>query len=232
MIHFHLSNISILGDSITKGIVWDINTQKYKILPNNAVNLFCRQNNVLVHNYSHFGYTSHKALRMLDTYLQSNSDDYVLVELGGNDCDFNWEALFDNPKAEVVPHVTIEEYKNNIWNIFNRLYKFNKRVIIMTLPPIDAEKYLNWVSKANQKWRNNILKFIKEPSFLYRHHEFYARTFEQTALQNGVRCLPIRDEFLTIKDYGKYLCEDGIHPNILGHQIIFNVFNKIYMSGK
>ncbi|MOA67209.1 hypothetical protein D3C78_1942860 [compost metagenome] len=39
-----------------------------------------------------------------------------------------------------------------------------------------------------------------------------------------VKWIDIRDDFMKTEDYRKYMCEDGIHPNEQGHELIADYF--------
>lgn len=85
-----IAKIDIWGDSILKGVILDEAVGRYRLLRENAVTAFSQLFHIDVRNHSHFGCTAPKALVNIDKTLASGlSTDLVLLEFGGNDCDFN-----------------------------------------------------------------------------------------------------------------------------------------------
>ncbi|MGI5845632.1 MAG: hypothetical protein ACOX7D_00380 [Alphaproteobacteria bacterium] len=72
-----IEKISILGDSISKGVVLDKISQRYKILKESAADLFSRENNVIVKNHAKFGCTSEKALGLIKDIFNKTYNQYM-----------------------------------------------------------------------------------------------------------------------------------------------------------
>lgn len=53
--------------------------------------------------------------------------------------------------------------------------------VMMTLPPIDGERYLSFLCRDNLR-RDRILSWLGEPQMIYRHQELYADTAAEIAL--------------------------------------------------
>lgn len=226
-----IENISILGDSISKGIVLDEISRKYRILKESAADLFSRENHVNVKNYSKFGCTSEKALQISETVLKDHlSSGVILIELGGNDCDFNWDMVANDPLAIHAPNVTIEKFKENISKIIKTITGYGQKLAVMTLPPIDSDRYFNWISKGDAERSANIMKFLGDKNYIYRHQELYANALEEAAIENSIFVIPARQKFLTIPKYSDYICDDGIHLNERGQDVLKSVCNQTYQS--
>ncbi|MDR0646036.1 MAG: SGNH/GDSL hydrolase family protein [Elusimicrobiota bacterium] len=224
-----IKNISVLGDSILKGVIIDELSGKYKFLKESAASLFSKTNNVKVINHSKFGCTTEKALRNLPAVLEKAvSSDIILLELGGNDCDFNWEEVCKNPAAEHKPHVMFEDFKRNIALIIEKILDAKKRPVIMTLPPIDSEKYFNWITGNCREKAKRLLSFMGEKSLIYRHQELYASALEKMAFKYNLYIVNVREALLSIPMYSGYLCLDGIHLNEKGQNFIKQVFDSAY----
>jgi lysophospholipase L1-like esterase len=224
-----IEHISILGDSISKGVILDEISKKYKMLKESAAELFSRENNVSVKNHARFGCTSEKALEMTPTVLEKESaSGIVLLELGGNDCDYNWDAVAENPDANHKPNVTLEKFKENISRIVQMIKDSGRKLAIMTLPPIDSDKYFNWISKGDAGRAANIMKFLGDKNYIYRHQELYASALEEVATHHRVFKIPVRTGFLSIAKYSDYICDDGIHLNERGQGQMKSIFNDTY----
>lgn len=226
-----IDNISVLGDSILRGVVLDEATKKYRFLKQGAVSSFEKMYNVSITNYSKFGCTAKKGLEKLQAILKNNVPaEAVLIELGGNDCDFDWDAVAADPVSEHVPNTPYAEFVNTIRTITEQTLKAGKRPFFMNLPPIDSDRYFDWIAKGDPQRAKNLLAFIGEKNYIYRHQELYSRAIEHIANEYHLFTIDIREIFLAIPKYGDFLCKDGIHPNEKGHELIKQAFSKAYLE--
>jgi lysophospholipase L1-like esterase len=92
--------------------------------------------------------------------------------------------------------------------------------VLVSLPPLDAEKYFQWISKNSDQAQKNILKYIGNISRIYSWHEQYNAAILRVAEETKTRLIDIRSSFLQTEDYTKLICLDGIHPNKEGHKVI------------
>ena len=224
-----IENISIFGDSISKGVILDEISKKYKMLKESAADLFSRENNVTVKNHAKFGCTSDKILKIAPDLLNGgDGSEIVLLGVGGNDCDFNWDNVANNPDLDHVPNVPIERFRENIVKIIEMIKAAGKRTAIVTQPPIDSDKYFSWISHDDTARGASIMRFLGDKNYIYRHHELYASALEEAALQNGIFRIPVRAGFLATPKYSDYLCADGIHLNSRGQQAMESIFTDTY----
>lgn len=224
-----IEKISILGDSISKGVILDEISRKYKILKESAADLFSRENNVVVKNHAKFGCTSEKALEITRKILESETDSgIIMLELGGNDCDYNWDKVAEDPEFDHQPNVTLEKFKQNISKIIEIVKASGRDLAFMTLPPIDSEKYFNWITRGDKTRIENIQRFLGERNYIYRHQELYASALEEIATKNNIYKIPVRAGFLSIPRCGDYICDDGIHLNEMGQGVMKTIFNDTY----
>ena len=92
-------------------------------------------------NYAKFGCTVTKGLELVKKHLDKIPDyDYIVLEFGGNDCDFDWAEVSKAPTApqrsKTPLHSFIGTYREMI-----RLIRENGGVpVLLSLPPIDAER--------------------------------------------------------------------------------------------
>lgn len=228
-----IKNIAVVGDSILKGVVFDELSGKYKFLKQNAANLFSQTNNIEVANHSKFGCTTKKAIDLLPSLLKKASlSDIILLELGGNDCDFNWDEVCKSPLQKHSPKVLFEQYKKNIEHIVEEILEKGKRPVLMTLPPIDAERYFNWITQNCQEKAKNLLTFLGDKSLIYRHQELYSGALEKIANKYSLFLVNAREKLLTVHKYSDYLCLDGIHLNQKGQDFMKQIFDNTYQEYK
>lgn len=212
----------LFGDSIAKGVSFDHEKGRYVQMENCFANLFKNKVDCLVENYSRFGSTIEGGNAMLERKWESLSDcDYVVFEFGGNDCNFDWQHVSECPEDENPCAIPMNIFVDTYVSMVNRVKALGKRVVLLTLPPLDSEKYFNWIIKNRSV--ENILKFIGgSRDFLYRWQERYSDAVRCVAEKTGAVLVDLRDSLLKERNYSRCVCEDGIHPNENGHRIMFN----------
>ena len=219
-----IQNLAIWGDSLLKGIIFDEKTSRYKPLKTCSVNLFSKEFPFTVKNNSRFGCTAPKAEANLEKSLQKGfSADAVLLEFGGNDCDFNWAKVSANPEIEHQPNTPLPEF---VKNMVDELTKHNIKPILSNLPPISSEMYFDWISRMDGVDGDKVLYWLKDKTIIYRQQESYSHAIEKLAYEYNLPLIDIREPFLKIRDYKSYLCVDGIHLNEKGQSIMCSTFKN------
>ena len=102
-------NIELFGDSILKGIQVNPINKKYYI--NNEIDIETLSEKYLlqIKNYSSFGCTVTKGSKLLKKRLEKNiACDAIVMDYGGNDCDYNWRAISENPEGIYSPNTPLE----------------------------------------------------------------------------------------------------------------------------
>lgn len=214
-------NIIVWGDSILKGVILDEKDGKYKVMRNNSIASFAEITGCSVKNNAYFGMTSTKALNRIKTSIDKQlfgKDDIVIIEYGGNDCDFNWSEISDEPNISHNPKTPITAFKNSLQNIIDAFKEKGVTPILMNLPPLEPERYFDWVSRGLSK--ENILHWLGDVAKIYRWQEAYNSAAEWVARQSNCKIINVRESFLISNDYSSQFCADGIHPNETGHKRI------------
>jgi len=218
-------HISIWGDSILKGIILDKTGNRYTVLKNNCVSRFAQETHTVITNHSSFGMTSEKALCRISKSIertQPASNDIVLIEFGGNDCDYHWDKISADPSRQHDPKTPIKSFPGYLQTIINAFKVFSIEPILMTLPPLDPYRYFNWISQGLNK--ENILKWLGDINKIYRWQEAYNGIIVDTAQKNGLKLINVRNKFLVSDRFIERLCADGIHPNEAGHDTLLDAF--------
>lgn len=223
-----ITNIGIWGDSILKGIILDENDGRYKQFKQCAVNVFKRIfSTINIKNNSRFGCTAPKAQKNLDMTLKKGyKADFVLLEFGGNDCDFNWAKVSENPTGNHEPNTPLVQFEQSMRDMIEILSRHEITPVLMNLPPIDSERYFDWISGMEGVNGDNILKWLHEKEVIYRQQESYSRRIEKLAYEYNLGMIDVREPFLEIRDYKNYLCRDGIHLNEKGQKILCKTFSN------
>lgn len=213
--------ITVWGDSILKGVVLDEQDGRYKVLKNSSMNSFAELTGCAIKNNAFFGMTSTKALGRITSFIEKqpiDKNDIVILEFGGNDCDFNWAEIAENPEANHLPKTTIANFKGSLQKMIDIFKQKGVNPILMNLPPLEPERYFEWLSKGLNK--ENILNWLGDVARIYRWQEAYNSAVEWIASQNGCKLINVREKFLMNRNYSSQFCADGIHPNEQGHENI------------
>ncbi|MBQ1503838.1 MAG: SGNH/GDSL hydrolase family protein [Oscillospiraceae bacterium] len=218
-------NLTIYGDSIMKGVV--LESGRYKIgakMESFAEKIFPR-----VFNRSRFGSTIEKGVAMLERDIAKENvpQGVVLLEFGGNDCDFDWKAISEDPEQDRPPKTALTRFKALYRRAIGLVRGAGSVPVVANLPPISAEKYLSWICRDGLS-RENILHWLGDENAIYRYQEMYCRTIEEIAQEENVEYVDLRGAFLSDRRLDSYLCDDGIHPNANGQKVIMRAFQEYF----
>ena len=220
-----IHKIEVFGDSILKGIQVNALNKRYHVDNNIDVDMLSKRFSLNIVNRSKLGCTVTKGKTVLDKYLESKPDcAAILMDYGGNDCDFDWKSISENPEAEYEPNTPINKFVKIYTDIVERIKDKGIRPVITNLPPIEPQRYFDWFCKGLNK--ENILRWLESVGAIYRYQEFYSRNVEEIARNTGAMLVDLRSAFLKERHMGKFLCEDGIHPNTEGQKLITQEFAK------
>ena len=217
----------LFGDSIAKGIAFGDCSGKYTILKNNFASLAADTLGVLLRNKAKFGCTIKKGQEVVSKIIRSSSADesfdYAFLEFGGNDCDFNWKEISLDPQVEHLPNTPLPEFVQTYEEIIYDLRNHDILPVIMTMPPLVAESYYQWISRDILRKENILFWLGGNVESIYYWHERYNSAVWEVASKTNSHVIDIRKAFLEKKNYKRFLCTDGIHLNQAGHELAFRV---------
>ena len=211
---------AVFGDSISKGVVYDDKKCRYVVLKDNFVNLIGNRIKGVVFNMSKFGNNIIRGTQRLEREIEKKNPDIALIEFGGNDCDFDWDAIAKNPNSHHEPKTELYIFERTLNNIIDYFKNLNIVPVLMTLPPLEPNRYFKWICKSNAESEKNVLSWLGSVKKIYTWHEQYNSKIVEIAEKNCTELLNVRRAFLKESDYSQYLCIDGIHPNAKGHKLI------------
>jgi lysophospholipase L1-like esterase len=212
--------IIVAGDSISRGVIYDEARRRYSLLENCYVGLLRGALKGTVHNLARFGNTVTRGFAKLTAEVSAKKPDIVLLEFGGNDCDFDWAAVARSPEADHQPRTDYARFGQLLREEITRLKDAGITPVLMALPPIDADRYLDFISSGAVKARENIVKWLHGVTKLYWWQERYNAAAVAAAEETGIKIIDVRAAFLKTPDFRALLCADGIHPNAAGHNVI------------
>jgi len=222
-------SLCLFGDSVAKGVVLDSVKNKYTFLKDSFANAFAAATGVAVDNFAKFGCTVVKGLEIASKRSGMLSDyDFVVLEFGGNDCNFDWAKIAETPDAQHIPATPIDEFEASYRRLIEDVKAKGGRPIVVNLPPIDSQRFFKWVSRGLNA--DNILKWLGDVEHIYRWHRSYNDAVCRIAEETKTPLIDIRSGFLNSSDYREYICEDGMHPNSKGHRLIFETVRRYAAS--
>ncbi len=218
--------IGVWGDSVLKGVVFDDVRGTYQLLAQSCVQMVEQVFNTTIINRTRFGSTVEKGHQQLKKALKAGLDcDIILLEYGGNDCDFDWSAVSAAPFKDHQPRTPMPRFLNNLRDMVALIRSHGMIPALMSLPPIDGQRYLDYlVSKGSD--RDALLAFLGQPQQIYYHHEWYSLAVTRLAQELACQYVPMREAFLARGKCFELLCMDGIHPNESGHHLMQDVFTR------
>lgn len=227
MITLTLPGLSIWGDSIAKGVVFDESRGRYAICRDNCVSRLSRETGVEVENFAVMGSTSQQGLERMEKQALKPGN-LAIIEFGGNDCDQDWAEACAHPEVKQQGRVPLAQFGENIRAMVRKVREAGMIPALVTPPPLVAQRYFDWVTKTLDKAR--VLSYLGDVEHIYRWQERYALMIRRIAQQENTRLLDVRDLFLSQDRFTDMMCVDGIHPNDKGHALVFESVNELLQT--
>ncbi|MEL7569508.1 MAG: SGNH/GDSL hydrolase family protein [Eubacteriaceae bacterium] len=223
-----MEKIFILGDSISKGIIFDDIKSKYSLCADSCIQKLLNLYPEYIKCKTRFGATIKYAYDYINENLTSISQDYIFMEYGGNDCDFKWNEIAADPYKDHKPNTPLNEYSDAMEQIIQKATNAKKKIILSTIPPIDSQRYFNFFTQNDKEKGDRILIWLKEVENISRWQESYNNVIWKNAIKYKCRVADIRSPFLQTMNYLDYICMDGIHPNQRGQELIYNTLKNTF----
>lgn len=221
--------LQIYGDSIMKAVVVDEN-YKYKSLSRPILENLQQQTGLETVNRAHFGYTSEKGQAILQRDLEKGLDcRFALLEFGGNDCDHNWAEVAADPDGEHLPQTALQTFLDNLRSMAQSLLSHGIQPILMTLPPLDAQKYLDFIGRLGSD-KSAVLHWLGDVQMIYRWQELYSAAISRLAVQLNLPLADVRSRFLSRRDYQTLIARDGIHLTESGYELVFDELSRTVLA--
>ena len=213
-------SILVTGDSISRGIIYDEGKGRYSVSDRGYVALVQRKLRGAIYNVARFGNTVVRGVGRLGKEIERDRPDAVLFEYGGNDCDFAWGEVAASPESLHLPATELPLFEETLERALRELKGEGIVPLLMSLPPLNADDYLAWVSGADPETEGKILKWLGSVSKIYWWQERYSSSIVRLAERTSTPWIDVRGAFLSRPDFRGLLCRDGIHPNEAGHELI------------
>ena len=222
-------NFCIFGDSVGKGVVLSDTGRYASGSPD--INSLTGRDDITLKNYSRFGFVTEKTLWLIEKCGDEiASSDAVFIEVGGNDCDFDWQSISETPDEEHLCKTPPALFEKIYTELLKKAKAFGKKVFALNLPPIVAARYFKNISQRAGVCAENVLKWLGSVETIYRYQEMYSIMVEKIARAVDVALIDIRSAFLSDHHYENFICEDGSHPNSKGYELIYKSVIEQYRA--
>ena len=209
----------IYGDSLLKATVPDA-AMRYHFHLSEVMAQYPTERLEVV-NRAKMGSTISKGLSLVEHDVSRGMDArWALVAYGGNDSDFDWEAIAAAPEQEHLPHTVLPEFIEKLRCPVQELASAGVQPVLMTLPPIDGQRYFQFISRRADG--GSILRWLGDVGRIYRHQELYSDAVAALAMTEGLPLIDVRRQFLPMRDLPRYIAADGIHLTMTGYRCLFD----------
>lgn len=220
-----LITVEVLGDSILKGVQLDPVTGKYRVDNHIDEAGLARRWGLKITNHSRFGCTAAKASKLLDRMLKRGlTCDVLVMDFGGNDCDFKWKEIAARPEEDHPPAFSLKKFLDIYRAMVRKLKEHGVLPVLTTLPPLEPKRFLDWWCRGADE--DTVIRWMGGSICnVYAHQELYSHAVAQLAREESVPLVDIRKKFLEYGHLNETICEDGTHPNFAGQALITAAFD-------
>ena len=216
---------AVFGDSVLRGVIFDEKAGGYRMHRGRFSGVQERFH-LDIKNNSRFGFTVERGSELIrETVTRENHPEFVFLEYGSNDCNFDWAKIAEEPDSEHDPVTPAEKFLKIYSELIDYVYECDSMPVVVLPTPIDSEKFLTWICRKGLS-RENILHWLGSTEMIYRWQEYYSGLCERLAREKGCLLIDLRTPFLVRHDYDKLLCADGMHPTEKGHELIDATFSR------
>jgi isoamyl acetate esterase len=220
-----IMKIVCFGDSLTRGVSYL--KGRLRILKKNypAVLQELFKNNgaheagphIEVLNKGVFNDNSNLLLSRLERDVTNEKPDFAIISIGGNDCNFSWEEVAQNPGSEHIASVPLDKYADNLRCMIEKVRDSGITPILLTLPPLDPVRYYENISN---KFSSQISGWICRVGGIEHWHGKYNQSLNKIADELNVLKIDVRSALKQAGDLADLISADGIHLTEWGYKIL------------
>ncbi len=213
--------VTVYGDSILKGVL--LEGGRY-VVNRDWEQKLGEMFHMTIRNCARFGCTIRKILPLIrrDSGAEAAEEEIAVLEMGGNDCDFDWAAISRDPDGHHECRTPPKEFLARYREAVELIRQSGRIPVLMNLPPVHSRRYLRYICRDGLSMQN-ILSWLGTAETISRWQSRYSAMVEQIAREMNVKLIDIRRAFPgDERALEPLLCEDGIHPSRLGQKLIFD----------
>ena len=226
-----MGSLNVFGDSVLRGAGYDSTSGRLIVNDRFGLGDVAARAGFSIRNFSKFGCTITKAWDYIQRMFQKIDCDMVLMNFGGNDCDYNWKAVSKRPGDSHAPNTSIEDFRSTYDRMLDYIKERRSLPVLATLVPVQEDVYLDHVCRTQNLDRESIRRWRDGlETDLASHQKKYSDAVVEIARSGEVPLLDIRSAFESEKDPKSLMGPDGIHPNARGQKVINGCFES-FISG-
>ncbi len=210
-------SISVWGDSIGRGVVFDENRGRYAVSRRTYAAILEEMGVLAIDNHSRFGASASEGLADFQDAPPLRTR-LVALLYGGNDCNLNWNEVAQAPHLLHPAKMELPDFKETMQRFVQAIRDKGHIPLLITPPPLVAPRFIAWVSQGLNA--DSIKQHVGDVYNIYHWQERYAAAVHAVAHKTRSFLFDLRDAFLARKDMNDYYCPDGMHPNDKGQQLI------------
>lgn len=229
--------IICFGDSLTRGVSFV--KGRVRIIKDNypafLEKLFSVNDpaDTIVLNKGVFNDNSDLLMKRLEKDVLSEEPNYVLLNVGGNDCNFKWQEVAENPESDHDPIVPINRYIENIGQMVTKMKQSNITPILLTLPPLDPVRYYKFIA---DRYGTTISHWISSCGGIEHWHSLYNLQLNKLIEQLNLPSIDVRTALKKAGNITDFISDDGIHLNSEGYKkmsdVIFEEMHRLTVGNK
>jgi lysophospholipase L1-like esterase len=223
----------LFGDSIAKGITYQNQTLTLTKQP--IVNTLKNNFGIHIQNYSVYGQTlkrlhDKKIILHAIEQLDVSEKNYCVIAVGGNDADYDWKKVADAPFEHHESKTPLELFEKLLTDYVIYLKSKDIRVILFTTVPLLSKRYFDEIIKKVGNAERIMQFFNQDVEMISRHHEAYSHVISKVAYTHDCILIDIRTHLLHQENYNDYISSDGVHPNQMGYNLIYQMIKNTVLE--
>ncbi|MBQ9546478.1 MAG: SGNH/GDSL hydrolase family protein [Bacteroidales bacterium] len=153
--------------------------------------------------------------------------DTVVIEYGGNVCDYDWPAISVCPGGEHKPKTSVKDFRLFYDAVLAQVYQAGGVPVLLTIPAVRSQQLVNNVCQGLNK--EGIMRWIGgEAEFIKERIEPYNEAIREIAAEYQTPVIDITHLLDERENADDYYEADGIHPNEAGRALITERIRQFY----
>lgn len=180
---------------------------------------------IAVVNKGVFNAHSESLLKRLDKDILEENPDYVIIGIGGNDCNFNWNEVLEHPEQEHQPIVPAERYDANVRTMIETIKAAGITPIVMTLPPLDPVRYYQYLFSQHGSSIGHLISLL---GGMEHWHGMYNDRLIKLADELQIVKIDVRTALRQAGSLAHLISDDGIHLTPAGYREVGRVVSHFF----
>lgn len=134
-----VSRYVFVGDSLLRGILWDDARRRYVLARDRLGQILARMGHEIIADLAFMGATARDGVERLEQLVIRAPDrlqgSQVLVHFGGNDCDFDWDAIAADPTSNHLPRRSLDAFFRDLGEIAGLARAARAKPVFLVPPP-------------------------------------------------------------------------------------------------